>query len=423
MELVYKKDGFITKLFACLFIALFVVMCVVGNSVFASFDFTYNNENISLPDFPNIEYNNFIICDTSNHNYYYLFLLSSDDKVLDNSRNMLMFAYNSGTIYKIPISSNVNWTKFDDIITSDPTSKYGFNYNYILYTSVDIYDVYDNVAIHANTQTSERGTGSSSDSGGSGNETTGGDTTNTTGGNTSGSGYDSNTQGNTVDNGDDESDNKNFFEKILGWFASIGEFFGTILDHINPLSENFFLKGLLDVLGTGFSYINPLSDNFIFKGFFEAIGNILSFLNPFSENFFGYKIIELLKSALQWLFVPSEERITALHNTISEKFSFVTTIRTASDSIKNSIENTGNAPKLKIRTFKTKYTDEQQQTILDFSFYAPYKAYGDAIITGFVYALFFWRLFISIPNIINGNAGVVSDVDFIRNYNSGKGVK
>ena len=224
-------------------------------------------------------------------------------------------------------------------------------------------------------------------------------------------------------NGDNETDNKNFFESILSWFANLGEFFGTLLDHINPLSENFFLKGLFDVLVTGFSYLNPLSDNFIFKTFFENIGTLLSYLNPFSENFFGYKIIDLLKSALQLLFVPSSERISALHNTISEKFSFVTTIRTASDSIKNSIENTGNAPKLKIRTFKTKYTDEQQQTILDFSFYSPYKSYGDAIITGFVYALFFWRLFISIPNIINGNAGVVNDVDFIRNYNSGKGGK
>lgn len=35
MKLVYKKDGFVTKLFACLFFAIFVVMCVIGNSVFA----------------------------------------------------------------------------------------------------------------------------------------------------------------------------------------------------------------------------------------------------------------------------------------------------------------------------------------------------------------------------------------------------
>lgn len=152
------------------------------------------------------------------------------------------------------------------------------------------------------------------------------------------------------------------------------------------------------------------------------MANILSYLNPFSENFFGHKLIELLKDALQWLFVPSEERVTALYNTVNDKFSFITTIRTAGDSLKNSIENTGNAPKLKIRTFKTKYTDEQEQVVLDFSWYAPYKAYGDAIITGFVYALFLWRLFISVPNIIRGNAGVVNDIESIKYSNNGKGL-
>lgn len=121
------------------------------------------------------------------------------------------------------------------------------------------------------------------------------------------------------------------------------------------------------------------------------------------------------------LFVPSEERITALHNTVTSKFDFVTSIRTASDNLKNLIENTGNAPKLKIRTFKTKYTNEQEQVILDFSWYAPFKAYGDVVITGFVYALFLWRLFISVPNTIKGNAGVVNDVEIIKSINSGKG--
>lgn len=217
-----------------------------------------------------------------------------------------------------------------------------------------------------------------------------------------------------MDNDDDETDNKNFFEKILGWFASIGEFFGTILDHINPLSDNFFLKGLLDVLGTGFSYINPLSDNFIFKGFFEAIGNILSFLNPFSENFFGYKIIELLKDALKFLFIPSEDRINGLINAFTSKFEFIDSIKISINSMKDMFNNIGNAPKLHLNLGKTKYTPEGNYTIIDFSWYAPYKAYGDLVLTGFIYAFFLWRLFISIPNIINGTGGsTVSAMNYI----------
>lgn len=408
MELVYKKDGFIPKFFACFFIVMFVVMCLVGNSVFASFNFIgSDNNNYNLPDFPNVEYNNFIICDSVDGSYINLFLLSSNDNVLldYNTNTNVSFAYRSGYRYKIPSNCEGDWVFVSDLSTSDPSTRYGFTCNTLLYTSVDIFDHYGNIIIQANSQSTERGTGSSSDSGGSGNETTGGNTTNTTGDNTSSSGADSNTQGNTVDNNDDETDNKNFFEKILGWFASIGEFFGTILDHINPLSENFFLKGLLDVLGTGFSYINPLSDNFIFKGFFEAIGNILSYLNPFSENFFGYKIIELLKDALKFLFIPSEDRINGLINTFTSKFEFVDSIKISINSIKDMFNNIGNAPKLHLNLGKTKYTPEGNYTIIDFSWYAPYKAYGDLVLTGFIYAFFLWRLFISIPNIINGTGG------------------
>lgn len=82
------------------------------------------------------------------------------------------------------------------------------------------------------------------------------------------------------------------------------------------------------------------------------------------------------------------------------------------DSIKYSIEyienmfnNLGNAPKLELTLGQTKYTPEQKYIVIDFSFYAPYKTYGDLILTGFIYIFFLWRLFTSIPNIINGQGG------------------
>ena len=55
----------------------------------------------------------------------------------------------------------------------------------------------------------------------------------------------------------------------------------------------------------------------------------------------------------------------------------------------------------------TKYTEQQTVKVIDFSWYSPYKSYGDLIITGFVYAFFLWRLFINLPNIIHGLGGVV----------------
>lgn len=140
---------------------------------------------------------------------------------------------------------------------------------------------------------------------------------------------------------------------------------------------------------------------------FNSIVNILSYINPFSDNFFGYKLIELLKEALEFLFVPSEERITAITNTVSDKFSFVDTIKTSIQAFQNIINNIGNAPKLEITIGATKYSNEQTVKVLDFSWYAPFKTFGDLIITGFVYAFFLWRIFINLPNIIQGLGGVV----------------
>lgn len=50
------------------------------------------------------------------------------------------------------------------------------------------------------------------------------------------------------------------------------------------------------------------------------------------------------------------------------------------------------------------------------SWYAPYKAYGDLIITGFVYVFFIWRIFIKLPGIISGTSGVAENLYNIDNF-------
>ena len=142
-----------------------------------------------------------------------------------------------------------------------------------------------------------------------------------------------------------------------------------------------FLGGILD-------YLNPFSDNFILKLIIQGIGNILSYINPFSDNFFGKKLVELFGDLLEFLFVPSEERITAIQNTVSSKFAFVDSIKTAVNSIQDMINNVGNSPKFTLNLKATKYTQASNYVILDLSWYAPYKAYGDLILTGFIYVFF-----------------------------------
>ena len=76
------------------------------------------------------------------------------------------------------------------------------------------------------------------------------------------------------------------------------------------------------------------------------------------------------------------------------------------------INNVGNVPKLNIELGSTKYT-EKTTVALDFSWYAPFKHYGDLVITGFVYAMYLWRLFIKLPGIISGSSG---GIEALSNY-------
>jgi hypothetical protein len=169
------------------------------------------------------------------------------------------------------------------------------------------------------------------------------------------------------------------FENITKGLASIGEFLGNILSFLNPFDENFILTPI-----------------------FEVLGELLSYINPFSENFFVYKLIDLLGDLLELLFVPSEERLQAIPNTIKSKFAFIDSIITSINSLKDIINNLGNAPAITLNLGATKYTSAMNIKVIDMSFYAPFKNYGDLIITGFFYVFYLWRLFVNISNILNG---------------------
>lgn len=103
MELVYKKDGFINKLFACLFIAMFIVMFLVGSNVFA---FSYHDKtidnNINFPDW------------IKKYNYYFF-----TSKASDGFYDFQMFCYTGdcylkdlGSRYGIYLNNNSKYYTF-----------------------------------------------------------------------------------------------------------------------------------------------------------------------------------------------------------------------------------------------------------------------------------------------------------------------
>lgn len=187
-----------------------------------------------------------------------------------------------------------------------------------------------------------------------------------------------------------------FNNSVGNWFtnlgSSIGEFFGNLGSNISILFGD-----LGNNLGSWFSNL------------FTNLGNILSYINPFSENFLGYKLIEILQETLDYLFTPSEANITGLQTTVNEKFGFIDSIKIAISDIQDMIENIENGTSEFNLDIESDYY-EGEVTILDLAWYVPFKPYGDLIFTGFAYVFFVWRLYKSIPNIINGVASTTGTI-------------
>lgn len=127
----------------------------------------------------------------------------------------------------------------------------------------------------------------------------------------------------------------------------------------------------------------------------------MSYLNPFDENFLGYKLIELLGDLLEFLFVPSDDILGGLQESVNSKFGFIDSIKIAVDQIQNMMSNmaTGSTS-FTVDIESEYYTGEVE--LFNLRWYTQFKPYGDLVFTAFAYVLFIWRLFKAIPNIING---------------------
>lgn len=206
------------------------------------------------------------------------------------------------------------------------------------------------------------------------------------------------------------------FNSIKEKLAELGNFFGTVIDYINPFSENFFLKDFFDFIGEALSYINPFNENFIFKDFFtnfidwfnpfsdnfilkklwEFLTNIISYINPFSENFFAYKLIDLLGDLLKWLFVPENNPFDELSNKFNEKFAFVNQVKTLVNDLLG-YSNYGD----KTPTFDMTWRGVTF-ALIDFSLFLDYRNWLHGIILAIAWFVFIFKTYKKLPSIIGG---------------------
>lgn len=265
------------------------------------------------------------------------------------------------------------------------------------------------ILVPSNVNKSERGTSDNTgtDNGETGNETIGGDSENTT---------DSDDSGGILSSIKEGFENVvNFFKELIEGITNIFKTIGdNFLDLFTKLGEWF--SDLFEKLGNWFSSLGSSIGGF-FSDLWDNIKSFFSGVVEFFANF--WELIEdFFIRIFRYLFVPNQNSFTGIIDIVKSKFDFIETIKISANSLKDLISNVGTAPKLTININDNEF-GIKKLTIIDLEWYKPYKTYGDLILTGFIYAFFLWRLFITIPNIIKGQAGTVSDVVKITD-NGGK---
>lgn len=206
------------------------------------------------------------------------------------------------------------------------------------------------------------------------------------------------------------------FNTIKEKLESIGNFFHTLIDYINPFSENWFLKDFFNFIKGALSYINPFDENFIFREFFsnffswfnpfsdnfilkklwEFLTNIISYINPFDDNFLGKKIVELIGQLLETLFIPESNPFEKLSSKFDEKFAFVNQIKDLFSKLLGFSNYGEDVPNFSLTWYGTTVA------IIDFSLFLNYRTWIHGIILAIAWSVFIFKTYRKLPSIIGG---------------------
>lgn len=94
------------------------------------------------------------------------------------------------------------------------------------------------------------------------------------------------------------------------------------------------------------------------------------------------------------------DTISGAFNNVYGNFGFAEDVKKNVSGMLDVITNTSKAPKFQLNVNSKYY--KGTLTIVDLSWYAPYKEMGDNVICIFAYLGFLWRIFIRLPDIIRG---------------------
>ena len=213
----------------------------------------------------------------------------------------------------------------------------------------------------------------------------------------------------TPDGGKDYS---NWFAKIVGFLENIwnsilelpskfATWFDNIISEIQELPSKFatWFENII-------SAIQELPSKFA-----EWFGNISTGLERIWESICN--IPEAIGNVLRSIFVPSEDFLTEKVQDLRNRFNWIEPILGYGNFIKAQlIDPVPPVVYVHLGDAEGSYNYGGTVKFLDMSWYERYKSQGDAIISGFLWALFAWRMYVKLPGIINGVAGDVGHISY-----------
>lgn len=122
-------------------------------------------------------------------------------------------------------------------------------------------------------------------------------------------------------------------------------------------------------------------------------------------------IAQAISTVITDVFVPSADFISEKVDAITSRFAWITPLVDIAQGL--SVDLSSSTPPIvyvHLEDSESEYIKGGTVKFIDMSWYARYKPYGDVILSGFLWALFAWRMYLKIPGIINGVGGSVGHI-------------
>ena len=153
------------------------------------------------------------------------------------------------------------------------------------------------------------------------------------------------------------------------------------------------------------------------SGFFSDVITTIkaipdAFTTWFEDILMGLETLgQTILDGIQAIFVPSADFVTAKVEALRARFDFINVFMDFIDSFKGQFSG-GTPPVIYVHLENAEGSYNYGGTVkfLDMSWYSRYKSTGDALISGFLWALFGWRMYLKLPGIINGVSGGVGSM-------------